>query len=520
MKIFGLSFDKPAPPAAVFVPAEEPPKRAPVVRISDFLLARLGLERKATPRAQIEKTWQLPSLPPGVLPEREPEGVVLAHDESPRMALDDQGNAPYYAWASQFNAVAMFQGYPYLAQLSQISEYRSPAETISTEMTRKWLRLKTIGKGDKADKLEAIEAALKDFQIREHFKHAALLDNFFGRAQMYVKIKNQTDDMGRQLPLIVDSKTVKKGSLEGFSVIEPYWTTPYSYNSTDPAKADFYKPVAWFVVGKRTHASRLLSFISRPLPDLLKPSYNFGGMSLTQLMEPYVNNWLRTRTSISNLLHSFSISVLGTNLAATLAEDQTGAALFNRAQVFNQLRDNRGLMIIDKDSETLAQVNTPLSGLDALQAQALEQMAGPCHIPLVKLFGITPTGLNASSEGEIKTFYDFIRAMQENVFGPNIDIVLKLIQLHLFGEVDDAIGYEWVKLDEPTTKEAAEERKTDADRDAVYMESGVVSPEEVREKLSSDPNSGYSNLSMDDMPQPPESDGDDDEGAGDLGEEK
>ena len=92
--------------------------------------------------------------------------------------------------------------------------------------------------------------------------------------------------------------------------------------------------------------------------------------------------------------------------------------------------------------------------------------------------------------------------------------------MHLFGEVDDAIGYEWVKLDEPTTKEAAEERKTDADRDAVYMESGVVSPEEVREKLSSDPNSGYSNLSMDDMPQPPESDGDDDEGAGDLGEEK
>ncbi|WP_241502645.1 anti-CBASS protein Acb1 family protein [Bombella intestini] len=42
---------------------------------------------------------------------------------------------------------------------------------------------------------------------------------------------------------------------------------------------------------------------------------------------------------------------------------------------------------------------------------------------LVKLFGITPNGLNASSEGEIRVFYDEIAAFQENN--------LQLVQLPL-----------------------------------------------------------------------------------------
>ena len=39
--------------------------------------------------------------------------------------------------------------------------------------------------------------------------------------------------------------------------------------------------------------------------------------------------------------------------------------------------------------------------------------------PLVKFTGITPNGLNASSDGEIRVFYDDIHAEQEAVFRDN-----------------------------------------------------------------------------------------------------
>ncbi|WP_163505183.1 anti-CBASS protein Acb1 family protein, partial [Escherichia coli] len=75
-----------------------------------------------------------------------------------------------------------------------------------------------------------------------------------------------------------------------------------------PLAADYYKPQSWYVMGKEVHASRFLSFVSRPVPDVLKAAYNFGGLSLSQIAEPYVDNWIRTRDSVGDMVHSYSTS--------------------------------------------------------------------------------------------------------------------------------------------------------------------------------------------------------------------
>jgi uncharacterized protein len=478
--------------AAPAAPVESPKRRG----ISHVALARMA--EMTTASKQEFRKYVAPKLPPGVVPEADPVGLVLAHDEMPRsaMALDDGGSvAPAYTWLNQFNSFGcglFFPGYPYLAELTQISEYRAPSETISTEMTRKWMEVTTEDEGDKSDKIKQINERMDELKVRELFTKAALLDGEFGRAQIILNIKNQTDDATRQLPFVVEE--MKKGSLESLQVVEPYWSTPYSYNSTRPERPDFYVPQSWYMMGRKTHATRILTFIARPMPDLLKAAYNFSGISMSQLMEPYVNFWLRTRKSVNDLIHNFSVTILATDLATTLEDGADGSSLINRARLMTQNRDNQGLAMINKDSEEIVQVNTPLSGLDKLQAQAQEHMAAPCHIPLVKLFGVVPTGLNATSEGEIQVWYDFVRAMQENFFGPHMDVLLKVIQMDLFGAVDDTIKYHWVNLDEPTGKELSEIRASDATAGAAYISAGVISPDEERERLQSDPDSGYDNL--------------------------
>jgi len=455
--------------------------------ISYSLLSRFAGQEPEPVRYEVKR----PDLPPGVIP------------ESAKMAMDTADSA-IYEYASQTYRGMGFPGYPYLSELAQRSEYRSPTETTAKEMTRKWCKVVSHGEGDKAGKIEVIESELKRHKVRDLFRTAAEHDGFFGRGQIHVSLKGDTDET-RQLPLVIRKETINPGTLEGFKSVEPIWTAPYAYNSTDPLAKDFFKPTSWFVMGKLTHASRLLTFVSREVPDMLKPAYNFGGMSMSQLMEPYVNSWLRTRDSVSDLLHSFSISGLKTNMGDALAGGE-GQNIFDRAALFNKARDNRGLMLLDKDTEEFFQFNTSLAGLDKLQAQSQEHMAAPCHTPLVKLFGITPTGLNASDEGEISVYYDYINSMQEDLFSDNLHKIISIIQLDKFGEIDPAIGIEWIPLKQVDEEAQARIRKTDSETGANLIQTGSISNLEERARLAADPKSGYTSLDVEDVPTLPDAD--------------
>ncbi|HEY2023930.1 anti-CBASS protein Acb1 family protein, partial [Paraburkholderia sp.] len=149
---------------------------------------------------------------------------------------------------------------------------------------------------------------------------------------------------------------------------------------------------------------------------------------------------------------------------------------------------------LDMATEEFFQFSTPLGGLDALQAQAQEQQSAVSHIPLIVLLGITPTGLNASSEGELRVFYDYVRGYQTNVMGALMNDVATFVQLSLFGEVDDSIQWNWAPLLELTALEMSDKNNKDADTDSKYLQEGVVSPEQVAQRLNSDPNSPYSGL--------------------------
>ena len=441
-----------------------------------------------------------PSLPDGV----KPNG--LAMDNSP---LGNFGADCFFGTG--------FIGYPRLAELAQISEYRSVSETTANEMTRQWIEIKSVGEEDNSETIKQIEECYERLNVRDVFRKAIETDGLFGRGQILVQIKDHDGKLAN--PLLLTEKTIAKGSLKALVNIEPMWTTPAPYNAIDPTLPDFYKPKAWYVMAQEIHASRLFTLISRPVPDMLKPAYNFGGVSMTQLMMPYVERWLRTVDSVSDLLHSFSLSGIKTDMSAILSGSDDGDTnIMLRAELYNRLRDNRGLMLLSKDEEEFFQFNTPLSGLDALLAQSQEQMAAPSHTPLVKLLGITPSGLNASTEGEIAVYYDYIRSMQENLLRDPLDKLLKLVQLHLFGKVNDNITFDFVPLQQMSETELSIIRKSDTDRDVAYIQAGVVSAEEVRGRLASEPDSGYNGIDVEDVPEIPD-DGFSD-GLNDGGEEE
>lgn len=412
-------------------------------------------------------------------------------------------------WAGQSrNALSFVEnagwpGFPVLALLSQLAEYRSMHETLADECVRCWGVVASSGDSDD-DRCTQIEAELKRLNIRAAVRQMVVHDQAFGGAHAYIKLKD--DENVRDTPLLLKPYTVRRGSFQGLRVVEPYWVTPNDYNSIDPTKENFYKPSSWWLLGTEAHATRLFTIISRPVADMLKPSYSFRGVSMTQLAIPYVDNWLRTRQSVSDTVKQFSVSGVLTDLQQSLLPG-AGTSLDMRAQLLNLYRDNRNLLLLDKATEEFFQINTPLSGLDALQAQSQEQMGAVSHMPLVKLLGITPSGLNASSDGEIRVWYDYVHGYQDSSLTPLMQVVLQLVQLSLFGVVDPDITWQWEKLHEATETEAAEISRLEMEADRGYIEAGVISPEQVAKVLSADPTSRYSGIAAgDDIASLPDGD--------------
>ena len=433
--------------------------------------------------------YTLPKIPDVVIP----EGGQSA------LAMDSCGIQQYVSGVPRFASERL--SYAELSAMSQSSDYRCVSETTSSEMTRAWGKVKSKGDGDDSQqkKIEEIEGRLKSLNIKSKVQKLIELELIFGRSQLFIDLKGAENTLDN--PLQIDSNSLKKGCLNGFRVIEPVWTTPSAYNASNALDDDFFHVRQWFVLGERVHNDRLITLVMRPVSDMLKPVYNFGGVSMYQLMKPYVERWQRTVDSVSELVYTFSITGLKTDMESVLSEGTDASSIITRAALYTKLRDNQGLMLLDKDSEEFFQLNTPLSSLDLLLQKAQEQMAAPSHTPLVKLLGITPSGLNANSEGEIRVYNDYISSLQEVHIKPIVEKIINLIQIDLYGDIDDQIIFVFNPLEQMNDEQMAVINKTNAERDAIYIQNGILSQEEIREILANNEDGDFSGIVVEDIPE-------------------
>lgn len=451
-----------------------------------FFKPSAGLTQKLNPET-VTQPFAIPQPMPGVLPDA----------KTPTMAQDDDISG-INVWAMQQggNLSGMnWLGFTVLAELTQRPEYRRIARVKANEMTRKWIRIESMGGESKTQEIQKINAAMRKLRVRDAFRRCAELDAFFGRSHLYIDTGHTDNEDELKTPLHLDSEKIPKGGLKRLGVVEPIWTYPHGYNSTQPLSPLFYKPQAWWVMGKQIHASRLLTFIGREMPDLLKPAYMFGGMSLTQSALPYVNLWLQDRTSVSELIEFFSTSVLKTNLRA-LQQEGGDNGIVQRIEMWNRTKTNRDLFLLDKDTEDFANVSAPLGTLDKLQAQSQEHICSAIGMPLVKFTGITPAGLNASSDGEIRVWYDEVNADQEDEFRDPLETVIKAIQLSELGSIDEDLTFEFISLWQLDEAGQAATQQAKAAIAGELIDKGVVTPDEERERQAKDPDSIFAGIDL------------------------
>jgi hypothetical protein len=101
--------------------------------------------------------------------------------------------------------------------------------------------------------------------------------------------------------------------------------------------------------------------------------------------------------------------------------------------------------------------------------------------------------------------------------------VIDLIQLDEFGDIDPDIDFVFEPLYQLSEAELATARKTEAETDAVLITSGVITQDEARTRIASDPDGAYNSLVLNDSLDTDDSEdeeGDSEEGADTQGVEK
>lgn len=391
-----------------------------------------------------------------------------------------------------------FLGYSELATLAQNGLIRAGVELRADEMTRRWIEYNYTGEAMSDDEAAAeIEAEMTRFHIDRLFREASQMCGYYGGCLAYIDVGDISGE-DLKLPLGSDGDTFKVGSIKGFKLVEPVYIAPGKYSCWNPIDKDYFVPQSWLINGREVHASRFLYFCEDKPPTLLLPCYNFFGIPLTQTVVRAVRHFNDCSAAESRLLQKFSCTVFGTDMSE-LFQGGRGQNIQRRIQYFSKNRDNDGVMTIDKESEMIDDVSTPLSGVTDIVKQTMEIVAAMFGEPATKLWGTSLAGLNAAAgqEAAMKSHYDHIHAVQERIFREPLEYVLKLLQLNSKGVVDDALSFEFVPLSDEDQDLKARCNKTKADTYATLIDRGVVDSSEVRMTLANDPESGFANIDVD-----------------------
>lgn len=428
-------------------------------------------------------------------------GVSKDEYKEMNMAFDSAGgfNAIYesltqHAYDLGQYPITSFVGYGVLQQIAQQGLIRACIQTVSDDLSRKWIKIDGC---EDPQKLEIIENELKKLHIKDLFHKAVTTTGYMGGA--FIFIDTGEDDL--TLPLAINdlSAELKDGAKVKFVVVDPVNVSPIEYNCIDPLRDDYMRPRMWQVLGRRVHASRLLTFVENQPPMLLKPNYNFLGIPQAQILWDYVMHFNQTRASTARLLEKISLLVVQTDMDAVLS-DEHGIELFDAKMEFlERYRNNDSVFVCDKESEGVMNVQTTIAGCTDVVRQALELIACINRTPAVKLLGISPSGFNATGESDLKNYYDYIASKQE-LYREQIQTIINVIQLVEFGTIDPAITFKFEPLNEENKASQAMTAQTKIGALTQLVDRQAMSAEELRTAVREDEDLGLSFLD-EEMPE-------------------
>lgn len=381
-----------------------------------------------------------------------------------------------------------FIGYQACAILSQHWLIdKACSQSVNDAVRNGWEIIPDQGNVLTPEQKTAIEGEDKRLQVKSNLMEMGRFTNVFGIRVVIFLVESNDPDYYRK-PFNPDGVT--RGSYRGMSQVDPYWMTPVLTGDTmgNPASKDFYDPDFWLINGVQYHKSHL-AILRGPQPaDILKPTYIFGGIPLTQRIYERVYAAERTANEAPLLAMSKRLVAVHVDLDAAAANEE---AMTERLLLASRYRDNHGTRLLGKE-ETMEQFDTSLSDFDSVIMNQYQIVAAQANTPATKLLGTSPKGFNATGEFETVSYHEELESIQEKWFDWALE--QHYIRLAKSLEIGFGLNFNWEPVDSMSSEKQAEINSKKIEDMVKLTGSAIVSPDEARDKLQKDKTSGWSTI--------------------------
>ena len=331
-------------------------------------------------------------------------------------------------------------------------------DTIPKDMMKNGYEIQTQASPEAIDKIIKLERQVK---LQKKIRTGLTWGRLFGGAAGLILLKGHENYLDEPLRI----EDVLPDSFKGLLIFER-WTgvDPGIELIDDICSPDFGLPKIYNITVNnggqllKVHHSRILRFEFNELPYIEKVANQYWGLSeiervFDELKKRDNVSWNIAMLTFMANLRTLKVDGIGQLLAAT--SEQAQQRLWEYVNAQNALTNNNGLQIIDKNDEYQNHQYT-FGGLADVYNGFMLDIAGAAEIPVTKLYGRSPSGLNATGDGDLENYYNKIEQEQEDVLRPIYDRLLPIMFMSEIGAVPDDLDYNFNPVKNLTDAEKAD----------------------------------------------------------------
>jgi uncharacterized protein len=337
------------------------------------------------------------------------------------------------------------------------------------DMTRSWRDWQA-----NADDIQKLEAEEKRLQLKMKCQRALVLARLYGGSALILG----TNDGDPMQPLRPEG--TRLGGLTYVHVLSR-WQLSHGPMRLDPTDPWFGQP-DYFTINsvngnqEKLHPSRVVSFVGQKAPEggFYQSMSWFWGDPIMQSIGDAVKNADLAQSGFSALIDKASIDILKLkNLMELVTSPEGDDIIMKRLAAFGQGKSTYRAGVIDTEDE-YTQFEVTWTGIPAVMDSFLLIVAGAADIPMTRLLGQSPKGLQSTGDGEERDYQSMIKARQDELLAPALDRIDELLIPSALGSKPSDIYFEFGPLQEENEKDGATIESQIATAIKTYADTGLL----------------------------------------------
>jgi uncharacterized protein len=284
-------------------------------------------------------------------------------------------------------------------------------------------------------------------------------------------------------PLAVER--IAKGGVKYLHVLSRYeiWSKELD---RDPMSLYFGQPKAYELSSPTQsltiHPSRVVRFLGQPRLELTL-SIDGWGLSILQRVYDAVRNLAAALQNTASLTHEAKLDVIGVpGLNQNSLDPSYREKMIARFGLVSLSKSNLNTIVHDAQ-ESWEQKQVTFAGLVEVINKFLEVAAGAADMPVTRLLGTSPKGLNATGQSDFRAYYDALSGRQITDLGPALNPLDEALIRSALGSRPAGLTYEWNPLWQMTEAEQAAIALQKAQTAQIYGVLGAMPPSALRASI-------------------------------------